>query len=184
MSDDLACCGEWVAIGLGSNLGDPAANLRAAVRCLAARGLAAPCLSPFYLTAPEECHPGTPDFLNAVVTGRWSGTPDSLKVVCQAIEQELGRATLHDSRAARTLDLDLLLFSARELRTPQLTIPHPRLAGRLFVLVPLADLVPEWGVPGTGRTVAQLLAECRRQRPAPPEPRRQKDTAQMLGTPF
>ena len=169
--------GERVAIGLGSNLGDPAANLQAAIRCLTTRGLAVPCQSPFYLTSPEECHPGTPDFLNAAVTGRWHGTPDSLKAACQVIEQESGRATLHDSRAARVLDLDLLLFGVHVLRTPQLTIPHPRLAGRLFVLVPLADLVPDWIVPGTGRTVAQLLADCRRRRPAPPEPRRQEDNS-------
>lgn len=173
MNEDMSCCGERVAIGLGSNLGEPAANFRDAIRGLTDRGLVAPCQSPCYLTAPEECHPGTPDFLNAVVTGRWNGTPDSLKAACQAIEQELGRATLHDSRAARVLDLDLLLFGTRELRTPQLTIPHPRLAGRLFVLVPLADLVPDWDVPGTGRTVAQLLTDCRRRRPAPSEPRRQ-----------
>ena len=163
---------EPVAIGLGSNLGDPAANLREAFRRLAAGGLAGARLSPLYLTEPEECHPGTPDFLNAAVTGRWTGSPDALKTLCQTLERDLGRAAVHDSRAARTLDLDLLLFGTRELRTPQLTIPHPRLAGRLFVLVPLADLAPDWPVPGTGRTVAGLLADCRRRRPAPSEPRR------------
>lgn len=181
MTDDGTPFGERVAIGLGSNLGEPAANLREAVRRLAAGGLAAPCLSSFYLTVPEDCHPGTPDFLNAVVTGRWPGTPDSLKTCCQAIERELGRAAVHDSHAARALDLDLLLFGAQELRTPQLTLPHPRLAGRLFVLVPLAEVAPDWSVPGTGQTVAQLLARCRQQHPALAEPRRHSSVDDAAG---
>jgi 7,8-dihydro-6-hydroxymethylpterin-pyrophosphokinase len=97
-----------------------------------------------------------------VATGWTRLTPEELLSVCQSLEIAAGRARGRLRNAPRPLDLDLLLFGARRVARKGLILPHPRLTKRLFVLVPLAELVPFRIVPGTGRRVATLLAEARR----------------------
>lgn len=140
----------WV--GLGSNRGDPAAHLRAAVSGLA--GLPQSRLvriSPVYRTAPQG-RTDQPGFLNAVAELETALEPAALLEQLQALEAARGRRRDHEVRwGPRTLDLDLLVYDDRYIREPGLEVPHPRLAERAFVLVPLADLAPDLEVPGMGR---------------------------------
>ena len=147
-----------VAIGLGANLGDRLAAMHEAGRRLTAGGLGAAQLSPLFETAPVDCVPGTPPFINAVVLGQWSGSPIRLWRLCRQIERELGRPGRHSKREARVIDLDILLIGDRVVANRNLTVPHPHLLARRFVLEPLACLTPEWRFAGAGLTVAEALA--------------------------
>ncbi|MBK9088722.1 MAG: 2-amino-4-hydroxy-6-hydroxymethyldihydropteridine diphosphokinase [Holophagales bacterium] len=102
--------------------------------------------------------PPQPDFLNAVATGRTLLAPLDLLRLLQDLETEAGRIPGSETNGPRPLDLDLLLYGDRRIDLPELVVPHPRLGERRFVLAPLADLVPDLVVPGTGRTVGSLLA--------------------------
>lgn len=151
-----------VALGLGANLADPPGAIRRAVARLCANGLTAPRLSPLYETEPLECDPGTPPFLNAALVGRWHGPAARLLALARRIERELGRPATHSRRAARVIDIDLLLFGGRVSNGPRLRLPHPRLAERQFVLAPLADIAPDWPIPPGDDTVASALRRLRR----------------------
>jgi 2-amino-4-hydroxy-6-hydroxymethyldihydropteridine diphosphokinase len=148
----------WVAVG--SNLGDRWAHLALAARALrAAPGVALARASSVWDTEPVG--PPQPRYLNAVLELETARTPEGLHRLLQEVERGAGRR--REVRwGARTLDLDLLLFGDRALRSPTLTLPHPEMARRRFVLAPLAELCPGRIVPGTGETVAALL------RAAPP----------------
>ena len=145
-----------VYIALGSNLGDRAAYLQAALDRLRAT-VQVTAVSPVYETAPVGYAAQGP-FLNAVVAGTTTSTPGELLQTLQAIERAAGRVRSFPN-APRTLDLDLLGYGTIVLDTPDLTGPHPRLHERAFVLAPLADIAPELVLPGLGRTVATLLAD-------------------------
>jgi 2-amino-4-hydroxy-6-hydroxymethyldihydropteridine diphosphokinase len=144
-----------VAIGLGGNVGSPELAFATALAGLAphVEGITR---SHLYLTAPAG-GPPQPDFLNAVVTGRTLLAPLDLLRLLKRLEAEAGRLPGGEANGPRPLDLDLLLYGDRRIDLPELVVPHPRLAGRRFVLAPLADLLPDLVVPGTGRTVASLL---------------------------
>ena len=143
-------------IGLGSNLGDRAGTLLAAFKALRdLPGVSEAALSPCYETEPMG--PPQPPYLNACARLRVEGMPPRrLLDWLQSLEGRFGR-----ERAARwgprTLDLDLLLFGDQALDEPGLTLPHPRLHERVFVLRPLADLDPALKSPGALRTVRELL---------------------------
>ncbi len=144
-------------VGVGSNLGDRWANLALAARAL--RGEPRVSLlraSRVWDAAPLG--PPQPRYLNAVLELEALGPAAALLRVCERIERAAGRRRTGVRWAARTLDLDLLLVGDEVIRTPRLVVPHPGLVSRRFVLAPLAELCPERVVPGTGRTVAQLLA--------------------------
>lgn len=149
------------AIALGANLGNRIGQLRAAVAALDAHpDVTVTACSPVY---ESEAHTldGTPQpaYLNAVATAQTSLDPEALLDVLLAVEREAGRT--RDQRwAPRTLDLDLVLYDDLDLATARLTVPHPRLDVRRFVLQPLADLVPDRVVPRWNATVAALLAAC------------------------
>lgn len=144
-------------VGVGSNLGDRWARLARAARSLrAAPGIALLRASRVWDTAPLG--PPQPRYLNAVLELEVTLPPDRLLSELQAIEREAGRVRSGPRWAARTLDLDLLLYGGQVIRTPRLAVPHPELTARRFVLAPLAELCPERTVPGTGKTVAELLA--------------------------
>lgn len=144
-----------IAIGLGGNVGDREAHLQAGRDGLAARGVAWRRVSALYETEPVGPVADQGPFLNQVAVGETELSPRALLEVCLAVEAASGRV-----RAARwgprTLDLDILLYGDLSVQETGLTLPHPELAGRAFVLVPLAEAAPEWVVPGTGKTTTAL----------------------------
>lgn len=147
-------------IGLGANLGEPLAQLRAAVAGLAALpGSTLVAVSPLYRSAPLG-PAGQPDYFNAVTSLDTCLTPHGLLAALQAIETANGRVRL-ERWGPRTLDLDLLLYGNDRIATPDLTVPHPELGQRCFVLVPLHDLAPELILPD-GRVLAELAAQTDR----------------------
>jgi 2-amino-4-hydroxy-6-hydroxymethyldihydropteridine diphosphokinase len=142
-------------VGLGANLGDAAGQVEAALVALAAEpGCRLAARSALYRSAPVDA--AGPDFINAVAALDTTLDPHPLLARLQAIEQRFGRERPYPN-APRTLDLDLLLHGQEQLASPTLTLPHPRLHQRAFVLMPLAELVPDLHIPGLG-TVRSLLA--------------------------
>ena len=141
-------------IGLGSNLGDRRAMIAGALERL----------RPRRVSAVVETEPwgvvDQPRFLNAVAEIETELAPPALLDRLLEIERELGRVR-KQKWGPRTIDLDLLLYGDRRIVSPVLTVPHPRLHERKFVLEGLAELCPEAAVPGLGRTVRQLLEVCR-----------------------
>lgn len=129
----------WV--GLGANLGDAADTLRRALDALAREpGVAVLCCSSFFRSAPWEAQ--GPDFVNAVAElGSTLNAPDLLSAL-QRIEAQFGRERPYRN-SPRSLDLDLLLYGGAQMDSPHLTLPHPRMRERAFVLVPLAQIAPE-----------------------------------------
>lgn len=112
-------------------------------------------------TAPVDCPPGSPNFVNAAVSlvPRKGETPESLLAKLQYLEKEFGRTPKVVLNEPRPLDLDLIAFGNEIRATPQLTLPHPRAHLRRFVLEPLAEIAPELLLPGQGKTVRILLGE-------------------------
>lgn len=149
-------------IGLGSNQGDPRAQVQQAFAELA--GLPDTQLaarSPLYGSAPVDA-PGQPDFVNAVAAVETELSAAQLLEALLAIESRHGRERPHRN-APRVLDLDLLLFGETACVSPRLTLPHPRMHERAFVLRPLLDLDPRAEVPGRG-SARELLRACAAQR--------------------
>lgn len=146
---------ERVFVGLGANLGSAVASVRAATARLNSlprtRLVAA---SSLYRSAPLDA--AGPNYINAVAELRTELEPEALLAQLQALEQDFGRQRPYH-HAPRTLDLDLLFFGERRLQSPGLTLPHPRLQARAFVLAPLAELAPDW-ICSDGRTAQQALA--------------------------
>lgn len=142
-------------VGLGSNLGDRAANLSAAIDLL--RDAAdVTAVSPVYETEPMG-FADQPWFLNAAAEVAWHQGPASLLTLLQAIEQRMGKTTPFKD-GPRVIDLDLLLHGDDVVDLPGLQVPHPRMNERRFVLAPLADIAPATIHPERGRTIASLLA--------------------------
>lgn len=142
-----------VVIALGSNLGDRLANLRAAVKKLPDRGVAINRLSSVWETAPIPAD--QPSFLNAVLVGATDLAPTDLLMALKRTESELGRRPGR-RWGPRPIDLDILFYGDEQLESEALTIPHPRIAGRNFVLAPLAEVLPG-PLPVLGGSAAELL---------------------------
>lgn len=141
-------------IGLGANLGDARATLRSAFAAIAALPRTRlTARSSLYRTAPIDA--GGPDYVNAVARIETGLDANELLAHLQAIEQRHGRERPY-TNAPRTLDLDLLLHGDARIETPALTLPHPRMHERAFVLAPLAEIAPRLPIPGRG-AVADLL---------------------------
>jgi 2-amino-4-hydroxy-6-hydroxymethyldihydropteridine diphosphokinase len=145
------------AIALGGNLGDSAANFDFAVKSLENNGLKNIKLSDLISSKPENCPEGSPDFTNAALTGEWEYSAHALLELCQKIEIQAGRPVKHGFNTPRILDLDIILFDTDCLDKPDLKIPHPRAAERIFVLEPLAQIAPNWIFPDSGKKVKELL---------------------------
>ncbi len=144
-----------IAIGLGSNLGDREANLRGAIAALTPV-LSRLRVSSFHETEPVGVTSPQPMFLNAAVVGESMLSAPAILDVLLAVEQGLGRERPYEC-APRTIDLDLILYGGEVIKTPGLTVPHPRFRERRFVLEPLAEIAPDWIDPVTGKTIAELL---------------------------
>jgi 2-amino-4-hydroxy-6-hydroxymethyldihydropteridine diphosphokinase len=164
-------------VGLGSNLGDRAGYLLLAVRGMLDAGLDVIRLSSIYETEPVE-YEDQPRFLNMVAELRGSTltSPDQTLARLLRIEYSLGR-TREVRMGPRTIDLDLLIFKDQQIDTEFLTLPHPRIQSRRFVLVPLNELIPNLLHPVLEKSVSELLAETTdrsavtRWKPLSPSPR-------------
>ena len=144
-------------VALGANLGDPASTVRAAFGALAnlPESRVVHCSS-LYRTAPVGLT-DQPEFVNAVAALETTLAPESLLDALLDIESRFGRIRA-EKNGPRTLDLDLLLYNDQTLDLPRLTLPHPRLHLRAFVLYPLAEIAPDLALPGRGRISAWLPA--------------------------
>ena len=148
-------------VGLGSNLGDRAGYLLLAVRGMLDAGLDVIRLSSIYETEPVE-YENQPAFLNMVAELRGSTLPSPEQMMARLLRIEYALGRKRDiPMGPRTIDLDLLIFKNQQLESEFLTLPHPRLALRRFVLVPLNELVPALIHPVLGKPMGELLAQTK-----------------------
>jgi len=146
-------------VALGSNLGDSRANVLRALGLLQSLSDLPLRRSSLWETAPVECPPGSPLFMNAVagLAPRAAETPRSLLARLQALEKEMGRTPKKILNEPRVIDLDLIAFGSQTAVEPDLVLPHPRARLRRFVLEPLREIAPDFVLPGQDKTVAELL---------------------------
>ena len=143
-------------LGLGSNLGDRRALLRQAIEALDWGDVSVVARSRVYETTPVGGPEGQPDFLNQVIGVETSLDAHGLWERCSAVEASLGRSREHETRwGPRAIDIDILTFGDSVVSENDLDIPHPRMADRGFVLVPLAEIAPDLPIDGRG-TAAEL----------------------------
>ena len=144
-------------LGLGSNVGDRAGHLRAGIGLLDERGVEVEAVSSAYETEPVGEVLDQPDFLNAAIRIRTELEPERLLDVCKDVEAARGRALDAPRHSPRPLDVDLLLLGDLQLSTDRLTLPHPEVTSRRFVLAPLLELDPHLMLPDDTR-LADALA--------------------------
>ncbi|MCF4970120.1 2-amino-4-hydroxy-6-hydroxymethyldihydropteridine diphosphokinase [Nostoc sp. CMAA1605] len=143
------------AIALGSNIGDSLTNLAAAIAELVTiAGIELIAQSSWYRT--KAVGPPQPDYINGCIILQVTMTPQQLIATLLATEQKFGRVR-QERWGPRSLDLDILLYDDLIINAPNLQIPHPRMHERAFVLVPLAEIAPDWLEPVSGLTVAELV---------------------------
>lgn len=145
-------------LGLGSNEGDRRGHLEAAVRALPEHGITVSASSSVYETEPVGEVLDQREFFNACVRVRTDLAPEALLDACKEVEHALGRAPGGIHHGPRPIDIDLLLLDGTRLSSERLTLPHPEVGGRRFVLVPLLELDPDLVVPGIGRLADALTA--------------------------
>jgi 2-amino-4-hydroxy-6-hydroxymethyldihydropteridine diphosphokinase len=143
-------------LGLGSNEGDRISNLRAARDALGDHGVEVIASSSVYQTAPQGEVLDQPDFLNACLRVRTGLGPEELLDVAKAVERELGREPGGARHGPRPIDVDVLLLGDLEFRSERLSLPHPEVTSRRFVLEPLLELDPELALPDGTRLAAKL----------------------------
>lgn len=143
-------------LGLGSNVGDPPANLARAIELLNANGLPVEAVSSGYLTQPVGEILDQPDFLNAVIAVGTGLGPEDLLDLVKSVEAEMGRETGLPRHSPRIIDIDLLLLGDVVFESDRLVLPHREVSTRRFVLVPLLEIAPDLALPD-GRPVAELL---------------------------
>jgi len=148
-------------IALGSNLGDSRQMISRAMGRLQEFSDVLLLKSSLVETAPVDCPPGSPNFVNAVVglVPHSSETPESLLAKLRELEKEFGRTPKKVMNEPRPLDLDLISFGHETRNAEQLILPHPRAHLRRFVLQPLSEIAPDFVLPGQTKSVAKLLAE-------------------------
>jgi 2-amino-4-hydroxy-6-hydroxymethyldihydropteridine diphosphokinase len=150
-------------LGLGSNQGDRLANLRAARSALERRGISVVGSSSVYETAPQGEVLDQPDFLNACLAIDTDLGPQDLLDACKAVEGELGRSAGGELHGPRIIDVDLLILGDLEHRSDRLTVPHPGVRSRRFVMEPLLELDPHVALPD-GTTLSEALPGVEDQR--------------------
>jgi 2-amino-4-hydroxy-6-hydroxymethyldihydropteridine diphosphokinase len=134
-------------LGLGSNVGDRRAHLERAVKTLPAHGVEVLTSSSVYETEPVGLVLDQREFLNACLRVRTGHEPDQLLDACKAVERELGRPAGGMRHGPRSIDIDVLLLDGRQYASPRISLPHPEVTSRRFVLVPLLELEPELALP-------------------------------------
>ncbi len=146
-----------VGIALGANLGQRLTNLRVARDML--RGLVDPeslyLQAPIYQSQPVDCASSAPDFFNTVIEIDYIGEPYDLLRMTQGVEFRLGRDAVHEPNSPRVIDVDILYFGSGVIGEEILTIPHPRMLDRRFVLQPLSDIRPNLILPGDTATISE-----------------------------
>ena len=144
-----------IYLSLGSNLGDRLANLHNAISALP------PKIRPLLQSSVYETTPwgysNQPDFYNQVIKAKTHLEPSEVLAYLKSLELSLGRQETFRN-GPRLIDIDLLFFNSLTLSTPELTIPHPRITERAFVLVPLTEIAPGFTHPGNGKTIQQLIS--------------------------
>jgi len=153
-----------VLVALGSNLGDSACVIRAAMDELD-RFTAMPCRrSSLWKSSPVDCPPGSPPFVNAAVAFEPAAdeTPESLLAKLQALEKKFGRRKKKMLNEPRPLDIDLIAFGSEVRASRRLILPHPRAHLRRFVLAPLKEIAPEFVLSGQSKTIRRLLSELKK----------------------
>jgi 2-amino-4-hydroxy-6-hydroxymethyldihydropteridine diphosphokinase len=185
---------ENIAIALGGNIGDVNAVFQKAIALIKKNGVEKIKISSLYANPAVDCIPETPDFTNAVLTGKWQGSPHELLSLCKKIETTLGRPKNHTSHrlkpiclpkskqsqesahnipyiknspiyTSRIVDLDIILFGRQVINEDDLQIPHKKAHERLFVLVPLAEIAAEWLFPDKRCTAKDLLNNLKHSHP-------------------
>lgn len=148
-----------VYLALGANQGTPILNLKRALKMLSAEaGISVATRSSIYETRPIG-PPGQPNYFNAVVEIETTLEPRQLLRRCQAIETGLGRVRNHKHWVPRTMDIDILLYDGRTIIDGHLSVPHPRMAERDFVVVPLTEIAPDATYPGGGPVMLSSEAQ-------------------------
>ncbi len=150
-----------IALSLGGNLGDVPETFRRALTELKAAGLDHIRYSSLYRTPAVGCKPGTNDFINAAATGTWSASLQSLHKLCKMTEVNAGRPEKHVRFDSRPLDIDIIFFGSLVHSDAEITVPHKEARKRLFVLIPLAELLGGTLFPGSGSTVDEILDKYR-----------------------
>lgn len=145
-------------LGLGSNVGDRESHLHAAIELLSGRGVEVEAVSSTYETEPVGEVLDQADFLNAAIRIRTELDPDELLDLCKEIEVARGRQLDAPRHSPRPLDVDLLLLGDLELTSERLTLPHPEVTSRRFVLAPLLELDPDLKLPDGTRLDAALAS--------------------------
>jgi 2-amino-4-hydroxy-6-hydroxymethyldihydropteridine diphosphokinase len=143
-------------LSLGSNIGDRKASLCRALQAIEGNGNQLLACSAVYQTQPLEI-PNQPDFLNLVAKIETFWPPQKLLECCQQVEREMGRVR-NMRYGPRIIDIDILLLDNLQIELPQLTVPHPRMHQRKFVLIPLCEIAPKRVHPTLGLSIRQLLA--------------------------
>lgn len=145
-------------IAVGSNLGEREENIRQAIQALReSEAIAVVRTSPLYETKAEGIESDAPPFLNGAIEIATSRSPQELLQRLLEIEKRLGRVRDKEIHASRTIDLDLLLYGDEIVNEPEVSVPHPRMHQRRFVLQPLSDLCPKRTIPGRKETILEAL---------------------------
>jgi 2-amino-4-hydroxy-6-hydroxymethyldihydropteridine diphosphokinase len=147
-------------VGFGGNLGDPEETFYSALEKIEAlESVSVTNTSSLYKTDPVGLVDGGGDFVNAVVEIETYRSPEQLIYDLRKIERSLGKSRSHSSDRSRKIDLDLLLFGSRHFSSKELEVPHPRMASRAFVLVPLEEIAPDFTHPALNMTLREVLAQ-------------------------
>ncbi len=154
-----------IGVGIGSNDGDSGEEIRAAFDFLQSLSESPPRFSSLYTSDPVDCPPGSEEFINAAAEIECVDGVRYLLTRFKEYEAGRGRNLTAVRNSARPIDLDILYAGPMEIHLPDLVVPHPRLGERLFVLEPLAEIVPDLVIPGLEKEVKVLLAEAREHYP-------------------
>ncbi len=147
-----------VIIALGSNLDDPIKQLQTAKNYFESISLAPVSASPIYLSEPVG--PSENDFLNAIISIELEKEPEEVFELLKAQEKKQGRPSRYPKWTARTIDLDIIAYGDLVLHTDTLIIPHNEYTQRLFVLLPLKDVFPDWKDPITAQPIDELIKKA------------------------